>query len=154
MWKLSSWSFSRDPLSLLTDSAISRCLTFVSFVTTFLSFDSSEISIINSALVAVELCCSSLSCVRLFATPWTLAHQVSLSMGFARQEYWSGLPFPSPGDLPDPGIKPMPPASPGLASWFLTLWAPREASCNCRGIDSIKATEFVFSVSVSPYTIS
>ena len=47
----------------------------------------------------------SLSCVRLFATPWTVAHQVPPSMGFFRQEYWSGLPFPSPGDLPDPGIK-------------------------------------------------
>ena len=40
-----------------------------------------------------------------FATPWTVAHQAPLSMGFPRQEYWSGLPFPSPGDLPDPGIK-------------------------------------------------
>ena len=47
----------------------------------------------------------SLSCVRLFATPWTVAHQFPPSMGFSRQEYWSGLPFPSPGDLPDPGIK-------------------------------------------------
>ena len=48
----------------------------------------------------------SLSHVQLFATPWTVAYQASLSMGFSRQEYWSGLPFPSPGDLPDPGIKP------------------------------------------------
>ena len=53
---------------------------------------------------------SVLSCVRLFATPWTAAHQAPLSMGFRRQEYWSGLPFPSPGDLPNPGIKPRPPA--------------------------------------------
>ena len=45
-----------------------------------------------------------LSHVRLFATPWSVAHQAPLSMGFSRQEYWSGLPFPSPGDLPDPGI--------------------------------------------------
>ena len=51
----------------------------------------------------------SLSRVQLFATPWTVAHQASLSMGFSRQEYWSGLPFPSPGDLPDPGIKPKSP---------------------------------------------
>ena len=43
--------------------------------------------------------------VRLFATPWTIAHQVPLTKGFSRQEYWSGLPFPSPGDLSDPGIK-------------------------------------------------
>ena len=51
-----------------------------------------------------------LSCVRLFATPWTVARQAPLRMGFFRQEYWSGLPFPSPGDLPDQGIKPVSPA--------------------------------------------
>ena len=45
-----------------------------------------------------------------FATPWTVAHQSPLSMGFSRQEYWNGLPFPSPGDLPDPGIEPGSPA--------------------------------------------
>ena len=48
----------------------------------------------------------SLSHVRLFATPWTVAYQGPLSMGFSRQEHWSGLPFPSPGDLPNPGIEP------------------------------------------------
>ena len=48
----------------------------------------------------------SLSHVRLFVTPWTVAYQAPLSMGLSRQEYWSGLPFPSPGDLPDPGIEP------------------------------------------------
>ena len=47
----------------------------------------------------------SVSCVQLFLTLWTVAHQASLSMGFPRQEYWSGVPFPPPGDLPDPGIK-------------------------------------------------
>ena len=52
----------------------------------------------------------SLSRVRLVATPWTVAYQAPLSMGFSRQEYWSALPFPSPGDLPDPGIKPRSPA--------------------------------------------
>ena len=51
-----------------------------------------------------------LSHVQLFATPWTVAYQAPLSMGFSRQEYWSGLPFPSPGDLPNPGIEPRPPA--------------------------------------------
>ena len=45
--------------------------------------------------------------VQLCATPWTVARQPPLSMGFPRQEYWSGLPFPSPGDLPNPGIEPM-----------------------------------------------
>ena len=48
----------------------------------------------------------SLSRVRLFETPWTVAYQASPSMGFSRQEYWSGLPFPSPEYLPDPGIEP------------------------------------------------
>ena len=53
---------------------------------------------------------SYFSRVQLFATPWTVALQGPLSMGFSRQEYWSGLPFPSPGDLPNPGIKPGYPA--------------------------------------------
>ena len=52
--------------------------------------------------------------VQLFATPWTVAHQASPSMGFSRQDCWSGVPLPSPGDLPDPGIKPMSPVSPAL----------------------------------------
>ena len=52
----------------------------------------------------------SLSRVQLFATPWTVAYQDPQSMGFSRQEYWSGLPFPSPGDLPDPGIERRSPA--------------------------------------------
>ena len=47
----------------------------------------------------------SLSRLQLFAAPWTVAYQAPPSMGFSRQEYWSGLPFPSPGDLPDPGIE-------------------------------------------------
>ena len=46
--------------------------------------------------------------------PWTVAHQASLSMGFSRKEYWSGLPCPPPGDLPNPGIKPISPAAPAL----------------------------------------
>ena len=62
-----------------------------------------------------------LSCVQLFATPWTVAHQAPLSMAFPRQEYWSGLPFPPPGDLPDPGIEP---ASPALAGRFFTTEPP------------------------------
>ena len=53
----------------------------------------------------------SLNHVWLFETPWTVAYQTSLSMGVSRQEYWSGLPFPSPGDLPDPGIEPKSPSA-------------------------------------------
>ena len=61
-----------------------------------------------------------LSCIWLFVTPWTVASQTPLSMEVSRQEYWSGLPFPSPGNLPDPGIKPASPASPALAGGFFT----------------------------------
>ena len=62
----------------------------------------------------------SLNRVRLFATPWTVAYQAPPSMGFSRQECWSGLPFPSPGDLPYPGIEPEFPAAPALAGGFFT----------------------------------
>ena len=54
-----------------------------------------------------------------FATSWTAAHQVPLSMGFPRQEYWSGVPLSSPGDLPDPGIEPTSPMSPALAGGLI-----------------------------------
>ena len=57
---------------------------------------------------------SHFSCVQLFATPWTVACQACQSVGFSKQEYWSGLLCPPPGDLPDPGIKPVSPASPAL----------------------------------------
>ena len=62
----------------------------------------------------------SLSHVWLFATPWTVVYQAPLSMVFSRQGYWSGLPFSSPGDLPDPGIKP---GSPTLQADALPIWA-------------------------------
>ena len=65
----------------------------------------------------------SLRCVRLFATPWLVAHQASLSMGFSRQKYWSGLPFPSPGDLSDPGIEP---GSPAMQADSLTSDSPEK----------------------------
>ena len=57
---------------------------------------------------------SHFSHVQLFATPWTVAHQTPLSMGFSRQEHWSGLPCPPPGDLSNPGIEPMSPEAPAL----------------------------------------
>ena len=64
----------------------------------------------------------SLSRVQL-ATPWTVAHQVSLYMGFSRQEYWNGLPFPFPGDFPDPGMEPR---SPSLQADVLTSEPPEK----------------------------
>ena len=67
----------------------------------------------------------SLSRVRLFATLWTVAHKAPPSMGFSRQEYWSGLLFASPGDLPDPGIEPRSPSlqADSLLSEHLSNWA-------------------------------
>ena len=71
--------------------------------------------------VLAMYCACMLSHVQLFVTLWTLAHKLPLSMGFSRQEYWSGLPFPSPGDLPDPGIEPMTPVSPAVQADSLLL---------------------------------
>ena len=70
---------------------------------------------------------SCFSYVLLFVTPWTVAQQAPLSMGFSRQEYWSGLPFPSPGDLPNPGIKLASLRSPALAGGFFTSSTTWEA---------------------------
>ena len=70
--------------------------------------------------MCVCVCVCVLSRVWLFATPWTVTHQAPLSMGFSGQEYWSRLPSPSPGDLPNPGIEPTSPASPALAGGFFT----------------------------------
>ena len=65
-----------------------------------------------------------LSHVQLFVTPWTAAHKPPLSMEFSRQEYWSGLPFPTPEDLPYPGIEPACPVSPALAGGCFTTEPP------------------------------
>ena len=68
-----------------------------------------------------------LSRVRLLATPWTVVHQAPLSMGFSRQEDWSGLPCPPPGDLPDSGIEPASRTPPALAGGLFTTSATWEA---------------------------
>ena len=72
--------------------------------------DNGKVRELNMCLCAIQMVCHSVSCVLLFATPRTIAGQAPLSMGFPRQEYWSGLPFPSPGDLPHSGIQPRSPA--------------------------------------------
>ena len=59
-----------------------------------------------------------------FVTPWTVARLVPVSMGFSRQEHWSGLPFPPPGDLPDPGIEPVSLGSPPVSGGFFTPAPP------------------------------
>ena len=74
----------------------------------------------NSSYMHAQL----LSHVQLFETLWTVARQAPLSMGFPRQEYWSGLPFPPPVDLAYPGIKPMSPGSPALAGGFFQTETP------------------------------
>ena len=76
--------------------------------------------------------CAVLSHVWIFVTLWTIACQTPLSMGFSRQEYWSGLPCPPPGDLPHPGIKPASLASPALAGGFFTASATWEARGNIK----------------------
>ena len=72
--------------------------------------------------IYTPLAACMLSHVQLFANPWTVAHP--LFMELSRQECWSGLPFPPPGNLPDPGIKPMSPVSPALAGGFFTIVPP------------------------------
>ena len=88
-------------------------------------------AIVNSAVV--NMCTlSPFSHVWLFVILWTVAHQASLSMGFYRQEYWSGLPCSPPGDLPDPGTGPVSLTSPALAGGFFTT----RATCCCCSVAS------------------
>ena len=74
-------------------------------------------------------------------TPWTVAHQTPLSMRFSKQEYWSGLPFPSPGDLPNPQIEPRSPKSPVLASEYLPLGPPERPRMHTLGPKSLGCEE-------------
>ena len=84
------------------------------------------IQLVNTPIILHRWCVWIQSCLTL-ATPWTVAHQTALSIEFPRQEYWCGLLFPSPGDLPDPGIKLASLASPALAGWFFTMSVTWEA---------------------------
>ena len=78
----------------------------------------------------------SLSHVQLFATPWTVARQAPLSMGFSRHEYWSGLPFSPPGDCFDPGIELTSSVSPALAGGFFIIeLPPRTETTHLEGSD-------------------
>ena len=77
----------------------------------------------------LKWCVYVLSHVLLFVTPWAVAHQAPLPVGFSRQEHWGRLPFPSPGDLPDLGIEP---ASPALAGGFFTAGPPGKSGRNLR----------------------
>ena len=81
----------------------------------------------NFILLHVKVKVKLLNRVRLFVTPWTIAYQASPSMGFSRQEYWSGLPFPSPGDFPNPVIEPR---SPALWADALPSEPPGKLTCS------------------------
>ena len=87
--------------------------------------------------------------VWLFATPWTVACQAPLSMGFSRQEYWSGLPCPPPGDLPNPGIEPTAAVSPALTGGFFTTSTTWEAQV--RLYSHLKDLVFVLSLGKKVY---
>ena len=81
----------------------------------------------------------SISRVRPFVTPWTVAHQAPQSMEFSRQEYWSGLPFPFPGDLPNPGIEPR---SPALQADALPLEPPGKPQIDWETVETV--SDFIF----------
>ena len=103
------------------------CLTFVYVFTLHVCH---YLTLCVCVCVCVCVCArvlSRFSHVQLFATPWTVAHQAPQSMGLSRQEYWSGLPLPSPGHLPDPGTEPMSLTSPALAGGFFSTSATWEA---------------------------
>ena len=89
---------------------------------------------------------SCFSLVQLCATLWTVAHQAPLSVGFSRQEYWSGQQCPSPGDLPNPGTEPMSLLSPALAGRFFTTSATWEAQI-CKEIHNSKCPLASFGIS-------
>ena len=97
---------------------------------TFVWLDSTEMSVGKApgteflAYCSLDIVLSHFSHVQLFVTPWTIAHQAPLSMGFSRQEYWSRLPFPPPGCLPNPGIEPASLMFPALQTGSLLLAPP------------------------------
>ena len=82
------------------------------------------------------VCVCMLSSVQFFATLWIVACQPPLSMKLSRQEYWSGLPFPPPGDRPNPGIKPTSFASPAMAGGFFTTEPPGKSDLQSRNRDT------------------
>ena len=98
-------------LSFLSHTANSHWLSFTYAYISFHVILSIHLTLSSPLPMSISLffmspLVKSVSCILLFATLWTVAHQAPLSIGFSRQEYWSGLPLPSPGDLPNPGIEP------------------------------------------------
>ena len=128
--------------ALLWDSSTLLCVSAVSFFSLLRGIPldictnlcSSTYRLIDIWVICIEWVLSRFSRVWLFATLWTVAHQSPLSMGFSKQEHWSELPFPPPGDFPSPGIEP---ASPALQADSFTVWPPgflKGLVCNSEGI--------------------
>ena len=121
------YDFDLDPRNLLQRKHV-LCTLSLQILTSLQRIK--ELPFIKAYLVPQTTCAcvlSHFSHFPLFATLWTIAHQVPLSMGFFRQGYWSGLPFPPPGSLPDPGIEPASHVAPALADRFFTTSATWEA---------------------------
>ena len=125
----------RSSFRIKTNFSVPR-LTWIPQMSTLLDIASYCLPSISNMLLfkALFVCMWVFSHVRLFVTPWTVVYQAPLSIAFVREEYWSELPFPPPGDLPNPGIKPTSLASPALAGGFFTTAPPQKpkasiASC-------------------------
>ena len=108
--QINGHEFEQTPGDSERQRSLAHCSSWSSKVRKYLATEKKEVKSLNH--------------VQLFVTPWTVAHQAPLSMGFSRQEYWSGLSFSSPGDLPNPGIEPTPPT---LQTDCLLLSQPGEA---------------------------
>ena len=102
-------------------------------------------ALVVRTLSVVAVCCL-VAQLCLFETPQTVAYQATLSVGFSRQEYWSGLPFPSPGDLPDPGIEPKSTVSPALACRLFTTEPPEIDLKQQRHQTSLSSVQFSHSI--------
>ena len=124
LYRLLTFRFTRHPMWTLTSPnvKVSESQHLALFILLFLKLCTATwhwVGVLRKCQPAC-LCLLSFSVRSYSVMPWTVAHQAPLSMGFPRQEYWSGLPFPPSGDLPDPGIKPAFLGSPALAGGFFT----------------------------------
>ena len=116
LWVLFAWEWLNAGIRELSDERpLQMTMTFLHFQIMWLFLLKCSVTYHSQTDVIIVILL--FSSVWLFETPWTVAHQVPLPMGFPRQEYWSGLPFPSPADLPNPGIEP---SSPATAGGFFT----------------------------------
>ena len=123
-----SWLVIVIPWLHWTDRLIhSQCFHLIKRGIYWTSTDMKEVRLLGKHILCNHACVCSFSHVWLFATPWTVAHQAPLSMGFSRQLYWSGLPCSPPRDLPETWIEPASPMSPVLAGGFFTTSATWQA---------------------------